>query len=137
MEWYNILSIVLTFLGSGSAVVTWLLYRKQSVRIKNAEAFEREVEALRHEIEELRASVEFERSQREKDKELLAKADALNRQLRSEFNNVEIKNAKNKSALNKAYECTFCPDSSLCPALKQRKKNEDEYLVELQRRQMK
>lgn len=128
----SLLGIIFGFLGGGSALMTWLLYRRQSERIKNAEAFEKEVSALRSEIEELRKSVEFERKQREQDKEIISKLEIINTQLHAESNTLEIKNARNKKAINSAYGCTFCHDSSNCPVLKQRQQNEDDYLRELQ-----
>ena len=130
----SILSLVFGFLGSGSAFMTWLLYRGQSVRIKNAEAYEQEVNALRTEIEELRKAIEFERNERKKDGELITKLGLLNRELHDRNFVSEIKNAKNKGAINKAYECPHCPDSKLCPVLQQRKRNEEEYLAEVRQK---
>lgn len=131
-SWIALVSAVLGFLGAGSSVVTFILFRKQSVRIKNAEAFEKEVSALRGEIEALKADLKFEREQREKDKELIIRVEDDNSALHAENRTLEIKNAKNKKAINQAYGCSFCNESSNCPVLMQRKKNEDEYLRELQ-----
>lgn len=132
LDFVSVLGVVFGFLGSGSAVLTWVVYRKQSLRIKNAEAYEKEVDVLRKEIAELRNAIEFERKQREADREVIVRLELLNSELRDKNDVAEIKNARNKKALNKAYECEFCPDSSKCPALVQRKRNEDEYLRELQ-----
>lgn len=132
--WISIVSAVLGFLATGSSIVTFILYRKQSVRIKNAEAFEKEVAALRSEIDALKESLKFEREQREKDKEIIVRIETDNTKLHSENGTLEIKNARNKKAINQAYSCGFCQDTANCPVLLQRKKNEEEYLIELQRK---
>lgn len=130
-NWVAIVSIIFNLLLGGGVVTTFLLYRKQSVRIKNAEAFSAEVAVLRAEVEELRKSLDFERKQREEDKKIIAKVEALNTALFHDKNGLEIKNALYKKAMNRAYECTFCPDSSKCPVLIQRKHNDDNELKSL------
>lgn len=132
-EIFSFLSALIGFLGGGSALVTLILYRKQSVRIKNAEAYEKEVGVLRVEIAELRKSIEFERQQREQDKKVIASLELLNTQLHGEKNTLEIKKAKNKRAINQSYKCTYCNDVAMCPVLIQVQKNEEEYLSSLQK----
>lgn len=129
--WVSIVSIIFNLLLGGGVITTFLLYRKQSVRIKNAEAFSAEVAVLRAEVEELRNSLEFERKQREEDKKIIARVEALNSALFNDKNGLEIKNALRKKAINRAYECEFCPDSSKCPVLIQRKFNDDNELKTL------
>lgn len=126
-----IVSLIFNLLLGGGVVTTFLLYRKQSVRIKNAEAFSAEVAVLRAEVEELRKSLDFERRQREEDKKIIARVEALNSSLYLDKNGLEIKNALYKKAMNRAYECTFCADSSKCPVLIQRKHNDDNELKSL------
>lgn len=130
-EWLAIVSIVLNLLLGGGVVTTFVLYRKQSVRIKNAEAFEHEVNVLRNEIDELRKSLDFERRQREEDKKVIARVELLNTTLYHDKSSLEIKNALYKKAMNRAYECTFCTESGKCPVLQQRKYNEDNELKTL------
>lgn len=129
--WVAIVSLIFNLLLGGGVVTTFLLYRKQSVRIKNAEAFSAEVAVLRAEVEELRKSLDFERRQREEDKKIIARVEALNSSLYLDKNGLEIKNALYKKAMNRAYECTFCGDSSKCPVLIQRKHNDDNELRSL------
>ncbi|MBQ5596360.1 MAG: hypothetical protein IIU75_04715, partial [Rikenellaceae bacterium] len=77
-NWVAIVSLIFNLLLGGGVVTTFLLYRKQSVRIKNAEAFSAEVAVLRAEVEELRKSLDFERRQREEDKKTITRVEALN-----------------------------------------------------------
>lgn len=130
-NWVAIVSLIFNLLLGGGVVTTFLLYRKQSIRIKNAEAFSAEVAVLRNEVDELRKSLDFERRQREEDKKIIARIEALNSTLYFDKNNLEIKNSLNKKAMNRAYECTFCRDSGKCPVLVQRKHNDDNELKTL------
>lgn len=130
-NWVAIVSLIFNLLLGGGVVTTFLLYRKQSVRIKNAEAFSAEVAVLRAEVEELRKSLDFERRQREEDKKIIAKVEALNTALFHDKSSLEIKYALRKKATNRAYECTLCPDSSKCPVLIQVKYNDDNELKSL------
>lgn len=130
-NWVAIVSLIFNLLLGGGVVTTFLLYRKQSVRIKNAEAFSAEVAVLRAEVEELRKSLEFERRQREEDKKIIVTLETLNTSLFHDKSGLEIKYALRKKATNRAYECTFCPDSSKCPVLMQVKYNDDNELKSL------
>lgn len=130
-NWVAIVSLIFNLLLSGGVVTTFLLYRKQSVRIKNAEAFSAEVAVLRAEVEELRKSLEFERRQREEDKKVIVTLETLNTSLFHDKSGLEVKYALRKKATNRAYECTFCPDSSKCPVLMQVKYNDDNELKSL------
>lgn len=49
-DFTTVLSLILGFLGGGGALVTYMLYRKQLKRFKNAEAVEKEVATLRSAI---------------------------------------------------------------------------------------
>ena len=49
-DFTTVLSLILGFLGGGGALVTYILYRKQLKRFKNAEAGEKEVATLRSAI---------------------------------------------------------------------------------------
>lgn len=115
-------------------MTTWVLYRKQSVRIKNAEAFQHEVEVLRKEIDELRKSLDFERKQREEDKKVISTVEGLNAHLYEAKNTLQIKVAQQKKALNRAFECMFCEDVAECPVMKQRRYNDDNELKEALKR---
>jgi biopolymer transport protein ExbB/TolQ len=130
-NWVAVVSLIFNLLLSGGVVTTFLLYRKQSVRIKNAEAFASEVEVLRSEVKALQESVEFERKQREEDKKIIVTLETLNTSLFHAKSGLEVKYALRKKATNRAYECTFCPDSSKCPVLMQVKYNDDNELKSL------
>ncbi len=49
-DFTTVLSLIFGFLGGGGALVTYMLYRKQLKRFKNAEAVEKEVATLRSAI---------------------------------------------------------------------------------------
>lgn len=129
MDWYQLIITVIGVIGSGSAVTTFLLYRRQETRIKDAEAFEKEVTVLRLEVETLRDQIKFYAERQEAQQRLIVNKDAYIEQLTRDKQIVEIKHAKNKSAMNRAYECDYCVGEALkCPVLKQRAENEEEYL---------
>lgn len=130
----QIVLAVITLLSGGSAFASFLLYRKQSTRIKTAEAFESEVKALRLEIDALKEQINFERTCREEDKKTILTLETHNTQLIEDKAATEIKHARNKKALNRAYECTHCASTNDCPVIKQRLVNEEEYLKELERK---
>jgi TPP-dependent indolepyruvate ferredoxin oxidoreductase alpha subunit len=108
-----------------------VLYRKQQKRFKTAEAFEKEVTALKTTVEILQQQVAFQEGRINETQKLVINKDAYIAQLSQEKHAIEIKHAKNKSAINKAYGCGHCSDASLCPVLKQRTENEEEYLKTL------
>lgn len=139
-EWVVIITSVLGVLGGGGAFVSFILYRKQQKRFKTAEAFEKEVNALRAAVATLEAAQGVYETQLtaqsiriDEFQKTIANQDGQIRHIRNEKHTVEIKHAKNKTAINRAYECPFCEDKAACPVLKQRADNEEQYLREIQR----
>ena len=130
MDWTIITSAISIICGS-STIVTFIIYRKQQKRFKTAEAFEKEVIALRATVEILQNQVTFLDKRTNNMQELVISKDAYIGQLSQQKHPREIKHAKNKSAINKAYDCGHCSDISSCPVLKQRAANEEAYLNEL------
>jgi preprotein translocase subunit YajC len=127
----SILTSIISILCGSSTVITFILYRKQQKRFKTAEAFEKEVTALKTTVEILQQQVAFQEGRINETQKLVINKDAYIAQLTQEKHALEIKNSKNKSAINKAYSCGHCSDISLCPVLKQRTANEEEYLKTL------
>ncbi|MDR0541154.1 MAG: hypothetical protein LBH19_02955 [Dysgonamonadaceae bacterium] len=130
MDWSIITSIITVLCGS-STIITFILYRKQQKRLITAEAFEKEVDALKSAVETMRQQLQFYDGRLTEMQKLVIGKDAYIEQLSKEKHVLEIKNAKNKSAINKAYECNHCTDISLCPVLMQRTINEEEYLKKI------
>lgn len=132
MDW-TILTSIISILCGSSTVITFMLYRKQQKRFKTAEAFEKEVTALRATVEILQQQVTFQEGRITDTQKLVINKDAYISQLSHEKHVLEVKHAKNKSAVNKAYSCSHCPDAALCPVLIQRAANEEEYLKSLEK----
>ena len=130
MDWSLITSILSILCGS-STVMTFILYPKQQRRFKTAEAFEKEVDALKNTVETMRQQLQFYDGRLTEMQKLVVGKDLYISQLSQEKHVLEIKNSKNKSAMNKAYSCEHCTDISLCPVLIQRAANEEAYLNEL------
>lgn len=130
-DFTTVLSLILGFLGGGGALVTYMLYRKQLKRFKNAEAVEKEVATLRSAIAAMEQNQKWYEERLASLQKLLLEKESYVEVLSKDKNFLEIKHSKNKGAINKAYECSFCPDTSKCPVLIQRSKNEDEYLKTL------
>ncbi|MDL2303209.1 hypothetical protein LJC28_02325 [Dysgonomonas sp. OttesenSCG-928-D17] len=130
MDWAILTSIISILCGS-STVITFILYRKQQKRFKTAEAFEKEVDALKNTVETMRQQLQFYDGRLTEMQKLVVGKDAYINQLSQEKHTLEIKNSKNKSAMNKAYSCEHCSEVSLCPVLMQRAANEEEYLKSL------
>lgn len=130
MDW-TILTTIITVLAGSSTIVTYLLYRKQQKRFKTAEAFEKEVDALKNTVETMRQQLLFYDGRLTEMQKLVVGKDVYIKQLSQEKHTLEIKNSKNKSAMNKAYSCEHCSDISLCPVLIQRAANDEEYLKSL------
>lgn len=127
-DFATILSLIFGFLGGGGALITYLLYRKQLKRFKNAEAVEKEVATLRGAIAAMEQNQKWYEERLSSLQKLLLEKESYVEVLSKDKNLLEIKHSKNKSAINKAYECKFCTDTAKCPVLIQRSKNEDEYL---------
>lgn len=126
---------VLTVISSGSAIVIGLMFRKQTARIKNAEAVEKEVQALRGTVVSLQKQQEFYEKRLEAMQKLIIDKDNYIAVISHDKEVVEIKHAKNKSAINRAHECEFCKgDTAKCPVLAQRMRNEEEYLQSIEKR---
>ena len=116
-------------IGGGSSVVMWVMFRKQTARIKNAEAVEKEVQSLRSTVDALQQQQEFYEKRLKAMQELVIGKDNYIEVISHDKLVLEVKHAKNKSAINRAHECEFCKgDSSKCPVLAQKNKNDDEYL---------
>lgn len=119
--------------GSGT-FVSLLMYRKASKRQKNAEAFEKEVASLQAAQNVYKDQLNYQGSRIDALQREITTQDARMRELREDNNILEIKHAKNKSAINKAHECTFCNSIADCPVLRQRTKNEEEYVAQIEKR---
>lgn len=126
---------MLTVISSGSAIVIGLMFRKQTARVKNAEAVEKEVQALRSTVVSLQKQQEFYEKRLEAMQKLIIDKDNYIAVISHDKEVVEIKHAKNKSAINRAHECEFCKgDTAKCPVLAQRMRNEEEYLQSIEKR---
>lgn len=130
-DFTTVLSLIFGFLGGGGALITYMLYRKQLKRFKNAEAVEKEVATLRSAIAAMEQNQKWYEERLGSLQKLLLEKESYVEVLSKDKNLLEIKHSKNIGAINKAYECSFCPDTSKCPVLIQRSKNEDEYLKTL------
>lgn len=128
-----ILTAITTLFG-GTSFYTILLYRKQEKRAKNAEAFGKEVTALQTAQGIYEKQLESQSKRIDELQKQLTNQDARMRELREDNNILEIKHAKNKSAINKAYSCTFCPSTGQCPVLVQRAINEEDYVKQIEKR---
>ena len=128
MDWTVIITTLISVVCGGSSIVTLIIYRKQQKRFKTAEAFEKEVDALKNTVETMRQQLQFYDGRLTEMQKLVVGKDAYISQISQEKHTLEVKNSKNKSAMNKAYGCVHCSDVSLCPVLMQRTANEEEYL---------
>ena len=128
MELLNWILGVLTLISGSTTGISLFMYRRQSRRFKNAEAFEKEVAALSSTVENLKSQISFYDERLNKLQELIVNKDVYIGVISEEKNALEIKHARNKSAINRAYACGYCSDLKDCPVLKQRTKNEEEYL---------
>lgn len=127
-DFTTVLSLIFGFLGGGGALITYMLYRKQLKRFKNAEAVEKEVATLRSAIAAMEQNQKWYEERLASLQKLLLEKESYVEILSKDKNFLEIKHSKNKGAINKAYECSFCSDTSKCPVLIQRSKNEEEYI---------
>lgn len=127
-DFTTVLSLIFGFLGGGGALITYMLYRKQLKRFKNAEAVEKEVATLRSAIAAMEQNQKWYEERLASLQKLLLEKESYVEILSKDKSLLEIKHSKNKGAINKAYECSFCPDTSKCPVLIQRSKNEEEYI---------
>lgn len=128
---FTLLTSIISILCGSSTIVTFILYRKQQKRFKTAEAFEKEVDALKNTVETMRQQLQFYDGRFTEMQKLVVGKDAYINKLSQEKHTIEVKNSKNKSAMNKAYSCEHCLEVSLCPVLMQRAANEEEYLKSL------
>jgi hypothetical protein len=84
-HWAVIIGAILTLLGTGGIAVSWLLFRKATTRIKNAEADKAETQANVTEFEYLRKRIEFDDQQLlDKDKIIADKTQKI-RELNAEI----------------------------------------------------
>lgn len=131
----DILTWILTAfstLTGGTAFYTFIMYRQQAKRFKTAEAFEKEVTALKSTIEGLQKQIEFQEGRLNEMQKTLVNKDAYIGTLTADKSVLEVKHAKNKSAINRAYSCSFCDSAANCPVLQQRALNEEEYLKRIE-----
>lgn len=126
-----ILSLVTCIFG-GTSFFTVFLFLKQQKRYKNAEAFEKELTALRLAQENWEKELKWQTERVDKLQNTILEQDLLIRQLRNDRNTIEIKNARNKSAINSAYGCKFANSEQPCPVLEKRSKNEEEFAAMLE-----
>lgn len=121
------LTAITTIFG-GTSFITMVIFRKQTRRLKDAEVSEKEVSTLRSVVETLKTQMDWMNDRITSLQSMITNKDSIIEQLNIDKNTLEIKNAKNKGAINKALSCIYCSTQSLCPVLVQRKVHEDEYL---------
>lgn len=132
----TIISVVFGFLGGGGAFITAMMYRKQERRLKNAEVVAKEVDTLRNALDAIKEQIPFLMGQIADLQKLVYSKDAYIGQLNESNHVLNIKHAKNKYAINRAYDCRHCDDSAqqpgsrkvTCPVLVQKAANDKEYL---------
>lgn len=141
MELLNWILAAVTTIAGTTTFITLFMFRKQQARIKNAEASQKESEvdslkltALQATVEELRKQIIFCESRLASLQALIVDKDTYIGVLSMEKHTLEVKNARNKSAINEAYKCTFCEDIKFCPVILQRNKNEESYLKSIEKR---
>lgn len=133
MEILNWILAAFSALCGGSTIVTLFIYHKQQKRFKTAEAFEKEVTALQASVTLMQGQIKFLNESLTDTQKLVVEKDTYIGTLSKDKHTLEIKHAKNKSAINTAYGCQFCEDKAECPVLKQRAQNEEEYLRKIER----
>lgn len=121
-------------LTGATTFMAWFMYRKQEKRFKTAEAFEKEVLSLRLAMNTLQEQVKWYGERLNETQALIVSKDAYITQISGEKHTLEIKNSRNKNAINKAFNCRFCEAPSECPVLIQRASNEEEYLKQIERK---
>lgn len=122
------LTSLISLLFGSSTIVTYGLYRKQQKRLRNAEAFAKEVEALKSTINAMQQQMQYYEGRLTEMQKLIIGKDSYIAQISQDRHTLEIKNAKNKSAINKAYGCSYRSDTYKCPVLVHRKANEEEFI---------
>lgn len=83
-NWITLIGIVLTFLGGGSCVVSWLLFRRQSKQIKDAEASIAATKADSAEFNYLKERLIFAEQQNLEKEKRFAEQTAVVRQLNAD-----------------------------------------------------
>lgn len=133
MEILNWILAAFSAVCGGSTLITLIMYRRQQKRFKTAEAFEKEVAALQASVALMQGQIKFLNESLSDTQKLVVEKDAYIGTLSSDKHTLEVKHAKNKSAINTAYGCPFCEDKAECPVLKKRTKNEEEYLRKIEK----
>lgn len=131
MDVLNWILLAFSTVSGATAFITLFMFRKQQKRFKTAEAFEKEVTALQASVTLMQGQIKFLNDSLVDTQKLVIEKDAYIGTLSTDKHVLEIKHAKNKSAINQAYSCTFCDDKAACPVLMQRAKNEEAYLKEI------
>lgn len=124
----DLTSLISLIFGS-STIVTYGLYRKQQKRLRTAEAFAKEVEALKSTINAMQQQMQYYEGRLTEMQKLIIGKDTYIAQISQDRHTLEIKNAKNKSAINKAYGCVYRSDTHACPVLTQRISNEKDFFM--------
>lgn len=84
-------------IGGGSSVVMWVMFRKQTARIKNAEAVEKEVQSLRSTVDALQQQQEFYEKRLKAMQELIIGKDNYIEIISHDKLVLEVKHAKIKA----------------------------------------
>jgi len=127
----EVLYAVLGSLGAIVSLISFLYFRKQSKRLKTAEAFEKEVEALKSTIQELKQQVNWDSDRIKQLQEMYNEKDAFLHIVTKEKHTIEVKHYRNKEAIACANHCRFNPDASKCPVVIRKTANDKQYLNEL------
>lgn len=108
-DFTTVLSLILGFLGGGGALVTYMLYRKQLKRFKNAEAVEKEVATLRSAIAAMEQNQKWYEERLASLQKLLLEKESYVEVLSKDKNLLEIKHSKIKVRSIKRMNVAFVP----------------------------
>ena len=118
----------------GMIVLNGFIFRKQSrrikeaeARIKEAEAKAKEIEVLKDTIAQMEKSIDFFYKNFERMKEIMKAKDDAIIELSHDKSEAQKENEMNKKAINQAISCEHVPDDKECPVLVQKRKDEKKH----------
>ncbi|MDR1339251.1 MAG: hypothetical protein LBK58_04265 [Prevotellaceae bacterium] len=125
----SVIEIISAIFGAGGifGFISYVLFFRESKRLKSAEATEKELTNLTGSIKILQGQVEYQGKEIIRLQEQLSGKNQLIQQLYRERDIIEKKYAQKKSAINEALACPV-DKNKMCPVLVRLKEIENEYL---------
>ncbi len=126
----TLIGYVVGIVGGSSVLMQWI-FNRDTKKIDNTA---KEVASLQSVVTALQREIDNQSTRIDRLLNEITERETSLSILRKDKHTLEVKHAKNKSCINKAFACEYLTDKNKCPVLIARAENEKAWTEELERK---